>query len=221
MTLWPGGPEFRIAGVPLRVTPLFVAVATLFAWLGTRHLSTTSIVPTPPRPSGLAEVAVWLQRYGVPEIVVVRASPGWVLAAGAGVALVYALSVLAHELGHLLAARVVGVKVSALQLDAAGGFVEMDDDDRLTAGKLAVIVAAGPAATLAVLVAAVVAAHLLDAPANGAPELKTSAGLVLDRIVSYLVGFNAIALAVNLLPIRPLDGGQLLGAARLALARTR
>jgi Zn-dependent protease len=75
-------------------------------------------------------------------------------------------------------------------------------------------VAAGPAATLAVIVATVFAAHLV-------PEVHTSASLVLDRVLSYTLGFNALALAVNLLPFRPLDGGQLLAATRLAVARGR
>ena len=119
--------------------------------------------------------------------------------------------------GHLFAARAMGVEVSAVELNVFGGFVEMDDDDRLTAGRLAFIVAAGPAATLAVLVTAALVAHLLSSPAGA----TTAASLAIDRVAAYTLGFNALALAVNLLPIRPLDGGQLLGAARLRFARGR
>jgi len=62
---------------------------------------------------------------GGPLDTVTRPSTGWVVVAGVGVALVYGLSVLAHELGHLAAARLVGVEVAAIELHAAGGFVEM------------------------------------------------------------------------------------------------
>jgi Zn-dependent protease len=214
MPIWPGGPQLKIAGVPLRVSPLFVVLALFAAFNATRHLSKTALAPTPPMPStdDLAAVGAWLQRYGTPEVIVTRASPGWVLVTGAGVAIAFALSVLIHELGHLFAARAAGIDVAAVDLNAFGGFVEIDDD-RLTPGRLAFIVAAGPAATLAVLVNAIFATHGLS------PASDTSAGLAIERIAAYAIGFNAFALALNLLPIRPLDGGQLLGAARLRFRR--
>ena len=217
MQLWPGGPKLRIAGVPLRVSPLFVVMALFAAVNATRHLSDASIAPAPPMPStdDLVAFTAWMERYATPEVMVTRASLGWVLATGAGVAFAFTLSVLVHELGHLFAARAVGVDVGAVDLNVFGGFVEMDDDDRLTAGRLAFIVVAGPAATLAVLVTVALLAHLL----SPAVDATTAASLAIDRVTAYTLGFNALALAVNLLPIRPLDGGQLLGAARLRFAR--
>jgi Zn-dependent protease len=94
----------------------------------------------------------------------------------------------------------------------------MDDDDRLTAGRLALIVAAGPLVTAAAVLGSLVALRLLgsDGSAYG-----SSASVVVDRILTYALLFNAGALAVNLLPFGRLDGGQLLGAARLRLSRGR
>jgi Zn-dependent protease len=214
MRWWPGGPELRIAGVPLRVSPWFIVMALFAAYRATRHLSSTTLAPTPPRPSteDLVAVANWLQHYATPEVIVTRASPGWVLLTGVGVALAFTMSVLVHELGHLVAARAVGVEVGAMDLNLFGGFVEIDDDDRLTAGRLAFIAAAGPAATLAVIVTVALVAHLLAPSADA----TTSGSLAIDRVMAYALGFNVLALAINLLPFRPLDGGQLLSAARSA-----
>jgi Zn-dependent protease len=173
-----------VAGVPLRVSTTFAAVAILIGWHAGRDVASTPFVDLP---EDLRDVRESLTP-GDPLLgtTVSHPSIGWVLAAGLGAALVYFLSVLAHELGHLTVARAVGVDVSAIELGFAGGFVEMHDDDRLTAGRLAAIVGAGP------LVTAVLA------------------------LASWL---TLEALGLNLLPFRPLDGGQLLVAARLRLRR--
>ncbi len=50
-------------------------------------------------------------------------------------------------------------------------------------------------------------------------ETESAARVFFEHVFGAAFVLNAIALAVNLLPIRPLDGGQLLLAARLRLAR--
>ncbi len=49
------------------------------------------------------------------------------------------------------------MEVAAIELHAAGGFVEMNDDDALTAGKLATIAGAGPLVTAALMLVSGVA----------------------------------------------------------------
>jgi Zn-dependent protease len=136
-----------------------------------------------------------------------------------GVALVYFLSVLAHELGHLVAARAVKVDVTAVQLNFVGGFVEMHDDDRMTAGRLATIVGAGPLVTAFIALAGWAALRVLGWPLTGAPDLNTSAGVAIGRVLSSAFVINLAALVLNLLPLRGLDGGHLLTAARLRVRR--
>jgi peptidase M50-like protein len=133
---------------------------------------------------------------------VTHPSTGWVLAAGLGVALVYFLSILAHELGHLIAARAVKIDVAAVQLNFAGGFVEMHDDDRLTAGRLAAIVGAGPLVTAFIVLAAWAALRKLGWPLTATPDLNTSAGVAIGRILSSAFVINLAALVLNLLPLR-------------------
>ncbi len=206
----------RIAGVPLRVSPLFVVVALFAAYRATRGLDDMRIAPTPPMPRGdLEAAAAWLDRYGTLDVIKTTPGPGYVLLVGLGVVLAFALSILIHELGHLFAGRALGAHPTAIELNLFGGFVEFDDDGRIRPGRHALIIAAGPAATLAVLIAAVLASGAL----GNVVEEGTALALAIDRVAAYTIGFNAIALFINLLPIRPLDGGQLLGTARLAFAR--
>ena len=212
MQLWPGGPELRIAGVPLRVSPLFLFVALFAAWGATRGLDDVRIAPTPPMPStdDLVAFADWVERYGTPELITTRPGPGYLLAVGLAVVLVFALSILLHELGHLFAARALGAEPTVIELNLFGGFVELADTDRIRPSRRALIVAAGPAATLVVLIAAAVVAGAL----GNAVDEATPLGIAIDRVAAYAIGLNAVALFVNLLPVRPLDGGQLLAALR-------
>jgi Zn-dependent protease len=50
--------------------------------------------------------------------------------------------------------------------------------------------------------------------------VQTSAGVTAGRILASAFLINVVALAVNLLPIRGLDGGQLLTAAQLRVSRS-
>ncbi len=201
-----------ITGVPLHVTQTFYAAALVLGFLAGRDVARTTLL-TVPRFRSLDE-ALHAFEPGGPLDTVTRPSAGWVVVAGVGVALVYGLSVLAHELGHLAAARLVGVEVAAIELHAAGGFVEMNDDDALTAGKLATIAGAGPLVTAALTLVSGVALTALGWPLTGSP-IDTGADAALGRTLSAAFLINALGLATNLLPVRPLDGAHLLVAARL------
>jgi hypothetical protein len=114
-----------IAGLPVRVTRAFVAIAVVAGALAGLDVADTKLLVVP-RADTLDE-AIHAFDPGGALSVVHKPSLGWAVAAGVGVAGVYALSILLHELGHLAAAPRTGVEVTALELHAAGGFVEMDD----------------------------------------------------------------------------------------------
>jgi len=200
-----------IAGVPLHATQMFLAVALVLGFLAGRDVATTTLLSVP-RFRSLHEALHAFELGGLETVT--HPSTGWVVVAGLGAALVYGLSVLAHELGHLAAARVVGVEVAAIELHAAGGFVEMNDDDALTAGKLATIAGAGPLVTAGLTLVSGVALTALGWPLTSTP-VDTGADAALGRTLTAAFLINALGLATNLLPVRPFDGAHLLVAARL------
>jgi len=139
------------------------------------------------------------------------ARPEWSLAEGVlaalAVALLLLLSAVAHEYAHLLVALRTGRPVGALILTMFGGCVMADIADESPDGlrASAATVAAGPAASLGLALAFLLLANLLR---ESAP---------LPAFVSFAVAqLNFVLLALNLMPIQPLDGGRLLALARLA-----
>jgi Zn-dependent protease len=124
----------------------------------------------------------------------------WVAAAAGAV--VFGLSLLAHELAHAVAARRYGVAVDGITLWLLGGVARLArqaPSPRAEAG----IALAGPAASAAIGVALV--AGVLVAADGGTSRL----GLA----VLLWVGMVNLVLAVfNLLPAAPLDGGRVLAA---------
>jgi Zn-dependent protease len=201
----------------LRVTPTFLALPLVLGIGAARDLRQQEIwpgsdLPEPPAdpldpqyPAALTEaLSDWsLEATPMPW--------AWVLAGALGVALVYGLSILAHELGHFFAARRLGADVDAVTLHAAGGFVDIGDEASLTRGRFALIVAAGP------LVTAVLAAGAFVL--SGVEFAASPAGVVAERLITSAVWVNAVALAVNLLPLRGLDGWYLLKARPSTTAR--
>jgi Zn-dependent protease len=214
-----GAENATIAGVPLRVSQMFIAVALVVGFFAGRNVAGTRLVRVPQVRT--LDEALHVFDRGSSAFMEVRPSLGWAVAAGLGVAVIYALSVVAHELGHLAVARRVGVGVAAMQLHAAGGYVEVDDDDSLTAGRLAAIAGAGPLVTA---VLALVSAVLLTAfgwPLTGLPIDGSAGAAAAGRVLSAAFAINVLVLLINLLPVRALDGGQLLQAVKLWRGRSR
>lgn len=123
-------------------------------------------------------------------------------ALGLAGALLFAASLLAHELGHALVARRAGIETAEITLWMFGGVAKITAEPS-TPRDEARIAAAGPAVSL--LSSALGVALALALGAVGAP-----AGIV---TLAWLVGVSNATLGVfNLLPGFPLDGGRLLRA---------
>jgi Zn-dependent protease len=116
--------------------------------------------------------------------------------------LLFYISLLAHEMGHALVARRLGVSVEGITLWLFGGVARLGGD-AATAGAEAKIAIAGPIVSLVLAVLFVLATFGLDA----------AGGPVLIEAGCFWLGFsNAGLLAFNLVPAYPLDGGRLLRA---------
>lgn len=111
------------------------------------------------------------------------------------------ISLLVHEFGHALMAARYRLGPSIL-LHGLGGLTSHRPIS--SPGRHALIVAAGPAAGL-VLAGLVYAASV--ALGSAAPELLQRPRV--GELVTYMLYINVFWTAINLLPLHPLDGGQL------------
>lgn len=108
--------------------------------------------------------------------------------------------VLLHEFGHALACRSVGGKAERILLWPLGGIAFVSPP--LRPGAWLWSLAAGPLVNVVLLPLTLVAAGVINQPSLGA-----SADAV--RFVNAVTLMNLVLLVFNLLPIYPLDGGQI------------
>ncbi|HEX2048914.1 MAG TPA: site-2 protease family protein [Acidimicrobiales bacterium] len=123
-------------------------------------------------------------------------------AAGVATALVFYLSLLAHELGHAVMARRRGIPVEGITLWLLGGVSKMEAEPA-TPGDAFRVAAIGPAISLAAAGTFAIVAGVLGAV--GVPAL-------LGGMAAWLAGINVILAVFNLVPAAPLDGGRILQA---------
>ncbi|MGI9615913.1 MAG: site-2 protease family protein [Acidimicrobiales bacterium] len=118
-------------------------------------------------------------------------------------AMLFMGSIVAHELGHSVVAERNDVRVRGITLFALGGVATLESEPE-SPGVAARIALAGPAVSLAIGAASLLAAAILGA--FGLPAIVGAALLWL--------GIVNVALAIfNMLPALPLDGGRVLQAA--------
>jgi Zn-dependent protease len=132
----------RIAGIPVGVSPWWLAIVGLITWtLGVDYFP--SVV------SGI--------------------STGAAYALGLASALLLFASILAHELGHAIVARRHGIEVQEIDLWLLGGVSKMGDEAHDPSDELRYAIA-GPAVTAAI--AFVFGAIALALPASGSSVLR-------------------------------------------------
>lgn len=116
------------------------------------------------------------------------------------------LSVLAHEIGHCVAARLLGVPVERVVLTWLAGH-SMFEREPATPPRMIAVAVAGPVVNLLIAVAAWIGYRQLE-PAT-----------VAWLLTAGLAWTNALVGVYNLLPGLPLDGGQVLRAAVWAVTK--
>lgn len=146
----------------------------------------------------------WLILWDLAASYLPAAAPGrstgeyWL--AGAGAALLFYASLLAHELSHSLVSKRRGIEVDGITLWLFGGVSELKGEPP-SAGAEALISAAGPLTSVAAALLFGLLGVLL--PPGGSP----------GAVLVWLVTINLVLAAFNLVPALPLDGGRLLHAA--------
>lgn len=159
-------PHFRVAGVPVRIEPVFWIVTVFFAF----NLQDARLIIT------------------------------WVA--------VVLVSILVHELGHAVALKVYGQQ-SSIVLHGFGGVTI--SQRRLSKVQSIIVSLAGPFTALALLG---IPAILIRDSEYGASLLRDYAtgtsGFGLWPVLYFAVYVNIWWSIANLLPIRPLDGGNVM-----------
>jgi Zn-dependent protease/predicted transcriptional regulator len=171
-----GWPIARVFGFEIRIHPSWILIAALVTVLVVSQLESNS--------PGVAPAVRWL--------------------VGAVIAVAFFLSVLAHELGHGIAARRRGLEVGPITVFFFGGSASFQlESDRPR--DEAVVAVAGPVVSLAIGAVLVAVGLVLQ---RSADEMLRAAGLV----ALVLASLNLILGAANLVPAYPLDGGRLVRA---------
>ena len=132
-------------------------------------------------------------------------------------------SIVAHEIGHALAARREGIAVEGIDLFLFGGVMKMSREPDSPGAEFRVA-AAGPLVTLLLMVLASIAAVLLaggDSFWDAARLSASTDASPVEVVVSLLVSMNLVLLIFNLVPAFPLDGGRIARAAAWALTGDR
>lgn len=118
-------------------------------------------------------------------------------------------SILAHELGHAIAARSQDVGVLGITLSLLGGYAQLDRQAPTPKAEF-VIAAAGPAVNLVIGGIGAAAAFVIrrwDLLGQW-PRADLATGALI-----WLAGVNIVLALFNLIPASPLDGGRVLTAA--------
>ena len=159
---------FRLLGIPINVDASWLIILALLTWT-------------------LASLFLEL----VPDL-----SPLVYWAMGLGTALAFFTSVVLHELGHALVARVVHIPIRGITLFLFGGIAEMEDEPRSAVSEFLMAVA-GPAVSAVLSGFFWFLSGLFESPAIVFP-------------LRYLAIINLGVLIFNMVPAFPLDGGRVL-----------
>ncbi|MCW2622163.1 MAG: Zn-dependent protease-like protein [Frankiales bacterium] len=152
-------------------------------------------VPLLVQPSWLVFAALLVVSYG--DLLGDRGSNGYV--AATAFALLLLLSVVLHEVGHCVAARLLDLPVRSISVSFLAGLTEITAAPQTPARAYAVS-AAGP--MVSVLLTGTATAATVLAPDGSTAEL----------LLGLVAVANAIITVFNLLPGLPLDGGRILHA---------
>jgi Zn-dependent protease/CBS domain-containing protein len=120
-------------------------------------------------------------------------------------------SLIVHELGHALMARRQGIEIRRIDLFLFGGLTQMGRD-AATPGEEFKIAAAGPLATFAFVLVCLGIDLALVGPNRLVHAAELDGTVAITPVLlslSWLLFWNVLLLAFNLIPAFPLDGGRI------------
>ncbi|MTD44497.1 hypothetical protein GKE82_09385 [Conexibacter sp. W3-3-2] len=129
-------------------------------------------------------------------------------------ALLFFVSLVAHELGHALVARRSGIGIEGIDLWFFGGLAKLSRDSR-TPGEEFRVAGAGPAVTLVVCALCLAFGFGLSRAGEFFDNVTFSESSTTPALAlaSWLFTVNAFLFVFNMVPAFPLDGGRLARAA--------
>lgn len=170
---------FRLAGIPVQVDVSFLIILPLLAWIIGRSAG---------------ELAAQFGLEGAAEL-----SQGWwPYALGLFAAIGLFISVVIHEFGHAVVARMYGVKVRNITLWFLGGVAQFEQMPRQRGAEAAVAIV-GPIVSIGI-------GFICWLALVGIPGQPASTKFVFG----YLALANIVLAVFNMLPALPLDGGRVL-----------
>ena len=179
---------FRLLGVPVRLDVTFLLALPLFAYMIGSQL---------PELTAQLRLLALQRDPDLARRLVPGADGGVAWLVGLVAALGLFASVLVHELGHAVTARLFGVQTLEIRLWFLGGVAQFKELPRSPGGE-AIVALAGPATSLAL-------GFLLWLLLPAAPLGPTA-----TTVLAYLAVTNVGLALFNLLPAIPLDGGRVL-----------
>ncbi|MFN8557666.1 MAG: site-2 protease family protein [Dehalococcoidia bacterium] len=146
---------------------------------------------------------------GLPGSVALRGQPAWFSwALALSVGLVFAASLVAHELGHSVVARFFNVPVRGITLFVLGAVAQTSRESRRASHEF-LMAAAGPAVSI-----------LLGGVFMVGWFITGMGRSVVSLACELLWGMNVLVGLFNLLPAYPMDGGRILRSAIWAVTGT-
>ncbi|WP_210494443.1 site-2 protease family protein [Patulibacter sp. SYSU D01012] len=144
------------------------------------------------------------------EVALPDLSPAGAYGLAVVAAVLFFVSLIAHELGHALAGRRFGIRTEGIDLWLLGGVARLSRDSR-TPKEEFVVAFAGPAVTLLICALGVGAGLLLGTAdeledAIRVSGTETTAAL---SLVGWLTLVNGVLFVFNMVPAFPLDGGRI------------
>lgn len=129
-------------------------------------------------------------------------------------AAVYIFCATIHEAGHLIAAKLLDIKIRELTLDIAGARI-VPSGEIMSYKKEFLLCAAGPISSLLLSFISLITYLLRHKSLSLSPLLYALEGTVsgLDGALALTFAFSLLQAAINLLPISSFDGSRMLGAA--------
>jgi Zn-dependent protease/predicted transcriptional regulator len=168
----------RVAGIPLGLHYSWFIIAALITFSLAGHFTATQPSWQPPLTWGVA----------------------------AFTALLFFVTLLAHEFSHAIVARARGIPVRSITLFALGGLAQLEREANSARTEFLVAIV-GPITSFVIGFACMAAARYV-----GFAVEEGGGGGVLGAVLGWLGSINVLLAVFNLIPGYPLDGGRVLRA---------